>query len=279
MIDDALEYARKHQLHALVVARAGEIVAEEYGEGYAAQIAHPLYSGTKSFWGITAVVASRDGLLHLDERVADTVHQWDEDRWKRQVTLRQLLQLTSGFGFGGLGSSVPTHEKALETPLRDAPGTKFTYGGIPLQVFGAVLSRKLASNPQLAPCVKTPHEYLQTRVLDPAGVRVERWRALADGSYPLPTGAFATARQWCGFGSFVAERKEEFGECFAGSQINPRYGLAFWLGTARAPAGLFYASGAGGQGMYVLPLQKLVMVHFGNSRSFSHQAFLARFFR
>src|SRR5262249_40543269 len=157
---------------------------QEYAGGFRADSPHPLYSGTKSFWGVAAIYAQRDGLLQLDELVADTIRAWREDPWKRRVTLRMLLSLTSGFGFGGFGTGVPPYARALDMQLKNEPGTTFTYGGIPLQVFGAVLAQKLSP--------KTPHDYLYERILEPAGVRVASWRKLADGTQPLPTGASLT---------------------------------------------------------------------------------------
>lgn len=270
--ENALEYARKHALHALVVAHNGRIVAEAYGEGYDASTPHALYSGTKSFWGVTAVAAERDGLLRLDERVAETFPQWEADAWKRRVTLRHLLQLTSGIGFGGLGSAVPTYTKALAVELKNEPGTRFTYSGIALQVFGAVLARKLEPRKQ------TPHDYLQQRLLDPIGMRIGKWRALSDGTHPLPTGAFVSAHEWLKYGQFVCERHAEFAECFQGSAVNPSYGLAWWLGAPHAPPDLVYASGSAGQALYVVPSERAVVVHFGNSSSYKHEAFLKRLF-
>jgi CubicO group peptidase (beta-lactamase class C family) len=268
----ALEYARKHALHALVIAREGPVVEEAYGDGYDASTPHALYSGTKSFWGIAAVAAQRDGILRLDERVAETFPQWEVNAWKKRVTLRHVLSLTSGIGFGGLGSAVPTYAKALAFDLKNEPGTTFTYGGIPLQVFGAVFAQKLASQKE------TPHEYLRRRILDPIGMRIEKWRALSDGTHPLPTGAFVSASEWLKYGQFVCEHRDEYAECFQGSEANPRYGLGWWLGTPNGPADLFYASGAAGQAMYVVPSLDTVVVHFGDSSSFKHDAFLKRLF-
>jgi CubicO group peptidase (beta-lactamase class C family) len=268
---DVLDYVRKHSLHALVIAREGRVIEEAYGDGYDGSTPHALYSGTKSFWGVAAVAAQRDGILRLDERVAETFRQWDADEWKRRVTLRHLLQLTSGIGFGGLGSAVPTYAKALAVDLKSEPGSRFTYGGIPLQVFGAVFARKLEPRKQ------TPHEYLRARILDPIGMRIARWRTLADGSNPLPTGAFISAREWLKYGQFVREHREEYAECFQGSDANARYGLGWWLAPPTAPSDLFYASGAGGQAMYVIPSRQTVVVHFGNSSSYKHDAFLKRF--
>jgi len=264
----ALAYARKHDLHALVVSRDGRIVEEAYGDGHDGSTPHPLYSGAKSFWGVTAVCAQNDGLLDLDERVADTFAVWGLEPWKSKVTLRELLQLTSGIGFGGMGLAVPTYAKALDVELKNEPGSKFTYGGIPLQVFGAVLARKLE------PSGETPHDYLARRVLDPIGLRIGKWRALGDGSKPLPTGAFIAPLEWIKYGQFVCERHADFATCFTGSKANARYCLGWWLGVKNAPGDLFYASGAAGQAMYVFPSRSLVIVHFAKSSSYKHEAFL-----
>jgi len=268
--DAALDYARKHALQAFVVARGDDVVAEAYDNGFDAAAAHPLFSGTKSFWGVAALCAQDDGLLTLDDPVAATIASWQDDPWKRRVTLRMLLSLTSGFGFGGLGSAVPTYDRALATALKNEPGSTFTYGGIPLQVFGAVLARKLSP--------ETPHEFLQRRVLERATVRVANWRKLADGTQPLPTGAFLTARDWLAYGRYVLRERAKFAACFEGSSANPRYGLGWWLAPAGAPPDLFYASGSGGQAMYVAPSENAVAVHFGKSASYKHEALLKRLF-
>jgi CubicO group peptidase (beta-lactamase class C family) len=276
----ALAYAERHVLHGLAIDVAGTLIFERYANGYDAEKPHALYSGTKSFWGIAAAAAHDDGLLDLDEPVAQSIPEWSADERRARVTLRHLLALTSGIGFGGLGSAVPPYDKALATPVKDEPGEKFTYGGIPLQVFGAVLARKLTARGL------TPHEYLRARLLDPIGLRVGSWRSLKDGTQPLPTGAFISAREWRKFGRFVLQggrwngkalvRETSLAPCFIGSAANPRYGLGWWLRPIDLPAGIVHASGAGGQAMYVIPSERAVVVKFGQSNSYKHDAFLKR---
>ncbi|GAC1533788.1 MAG: serine hydrolase domain-containing protein [Candidatus Velthaea sp.] len=277
-VDSALRYAGRHELHTLVVATPAAIVAERYGTGWDPRTPHALYSGTKSFWGITALAAAEDGLLELDEPVAQTIAEWTGDGHKATVTIRQLLNLTSGYGFGGLGTAVPTAAKAIATPLKHDPGTTFTYGGVPLQVFGEVLRRKLSSR------ATTPHAYLRERILEPAGVRIDSWRMLRDGTHTLPTGAFIEAHAWLAYGRMLLAggraggtqivRASSLRECVSGSVQNPRYGLGFWLDPLDADDGVFYASGAGGQALYVIPQHDAVVVHFGKSTSWKHATFL-----
>lgn len=269
-MQEAVAYHERHKPQALIISRGGEIVVEMYDGGFDAGKAHALYSGTKSFWGPLAVIAQREGLLQLDEPAGETFSDWRDDPVKRQVTIRQLLTLTAGIGFGGLGNAVPLYEKALAVHLKDPPGTRFTYGGIPLQIFGAMLSKKLQ------PLNMTPHEYLRAKILEPAGVEVASWRKLTDGTQPLPTGAFLTARNWLAYGQYVLAHRAEFAECFKGTAANPRYGLCWWLAPPGAPPDTVYASGSGGQALYVLPSARIVAARFGGGGSFKHDAFLKR---
>jgi len=275
----AAAYAERHALHALLVQRGDEIVFERYAGGYDADKPHALYSGTKSFWGVLAVAAQQDGLLDVDEPVSLTLAEWTGGA-KARVRLRDLLQLTSGIGFGGLGNAVPSFDKAAAAELKDEPRATFTYGGIPLQVLGAVLARKLA------PRGLSPNAYLHERILDPIGLRLASWRTLKDGTLPLPTGAFVTAREWRKFGLLVRDGgawekktlvpRAALERCFAGSDANPRYGLGWWLSPLPQHPDVVYASGAGGQAMYVVPSADAVIVKFGGSASYKHDAFLKR---
>jgi CubicO group peptidase (beta-lactamase class C family) len=279
-LEAALAYAERHELHALLVEHGGELAVERYGAGFSAEVAHPLYSGTKSFWGVLAVAAEQDGILALEEPVAQTFPEWRDDPLRRSVTLRDLLQLTSGIGFGGLGNAVPVYERALVAPILAPPGTAFTYGGIPLQVFGAVLARKIRGR------FASPHAYLFERILDPLGVRIAEWRTLRDGTHPLPTGAKLTARDWLSYGKFIAANgradarslvaEAALAKCFTGSAANPHYGLGWWLQPPAEPADLVYASGSGGQALYISRAERLVAVHFGKSGSWGHAPFLRR---
>jgi CubicO group peptidase (beta-lactamase class C family) len=274
----AAAYADRYAPDALLVARDGSIAHERYAGEFRADTAHALYSGTKSFWGVAAAAAAADGILALDERVGDTIAAWNDDPRKARVTLRELLTLTSGIGFGGLGNAVPTYERALTVAIKDEPGERFTYGGIPLQVFGAVLARKLGP--------RTPHEYLAERVLEPAGVAIGSWRKLADGTQPLPTGAFLTANAWARFGALVLGDGAIGGShvlpagalaaCFTGTPANPRYGVCWWLSPLPAHPDVVYASGSGGQALYVIPEQRTVVVRFGRGGAYKHDAFLRR---
>jgi CubicO group peptidase (beta-lactamase class C family) len=265
----AQEYAAKHQPHALVIEHEGRIEVEAYAGGYAAPKPHALYSGTKSFWGVAAIAAAREHLIDLDEPVSRQLPELAHDA-RRAITPRMLLSLTAGYGFGGLGSAVPAYDRALEIPLKNVPGTTFTYGGIALQVFGAYFARALADREQ------SPHQYLRATILEPAGVELAAWRDLKDGTQPLPTGAQLTARSWLAYGRFMLANATAYAQTLTGSTANPRYGLGWWLAPPGIPEDCFYASGAAGQGLYIIPSRGIIAVRFGKSTSYKHDAFIKR---
>ena len=276
MFDAAITYTERHTLHVLLIAVDAEIVVSRTGQDWEIAQPHPLYSGTKSFWGIAAAAAAQDGLLDLDEPAGATINEWPAAAPQAAVTIRQLLTLTGGYGFGGLGNAVPTPARALAIPLKNEPGTVFTYGGIPLQIFGEVLRRKVA------PAYESPHAFLTARVLARIGMTIDRWRRLSDGTHPLPTGAFVAAAQWLRYGHLLLERgagvidPASFAACVTGTPANPSYGLGLWLVWRDGELAALYAGGAGGQGLYVLPARRIVAVHFGQSDSWNHAAFLKR---
>jgi CubicO group peptidase (beta-lactamase class C family) len=242
----------------LLVTRNGSTIHREAAPGFNEAAVHAIYSGTKSFWGVAALEAQADGLLDLEEPV------------RGGITVRMLLSLTAGYGFGGLGTAVPTFERAWEIVPKHPPGAQFTYGGIPLQVFGAFFAERLKSSGRM------PYDYLRERVLAPAGVTIASWRTLQDGTQPLPTGASLDAQNWLAYGRFVLERRERYRDALTGSSVNPRYGLGWWLADAKMPPDTFYASGSGGQGLYVLPSRNLVAVRFGDGGSVNHPAMVKK---
>ena len=288
----AAAYSREQRGDAVLVMQRGEIVFEEYQNGFAASQPHPLASGTKSFSGALLVAAQADGLIaSVDELVSDTILEWRDDPLKKQVTLQQLLSLTSGLVAGVVGR-VPSYAAATQFPIGAAG---FAYGPAPFQVFGEVLRRKLQ------PSAQTVTQYLNRRVLQPIGLRVGAWTNAASGQPDLPSGAALTAREWLKYGQLIAQngvwnnqpilRGDLMQALFRGSKINPAYGLTFWLNAAgtgagrnsdfssgiapAAPEDLVMAAGAGNQRLYIVPSLELVIVRFGRDGPYSDAEFMA----
>ncbi|MDB5475290.1 MAG: beta-lactamase [Phenylobacterium sp.] len=275
-------YSAAHDGLSVLILWDGRTVCEAYsGEGAADRPAE-LWSGTKSFVGLMLGAAVQDRLISLDERVADTLPEWRADPWKSQVTVRQLLNLSSGLK-STIGQ-VPEFKAAVAMPLTAPPNTLFQYGPAPYQVFGEVMRRKLAAAGQPS----DPLDYLRRRVLAPIGLQDVKWRRLPNGDAFLPQGAILTAREWAGVGEFVRGGGRVAGKpildlatfhaLFTPSEVNPAYGITWWLPNApkvpdpvssgqdmgahaaELPRDMVVAAGAGDQRLYVIPSLKLTVV-------------------
>jgi CubicO group peptidase (beta-lactamase class C family) len=269
---------------AMLVMLDGRIVHEAYPNEGAPGRATELASGTKSFSGVLALCAVEDGLLTLDEKASETLTEWRDDPRRRDLTIRQILTLTSGIPGGESalrGGRVPSYAGAVEIAAVAEPGTTFSYGPNPFQVFGEILRRKLVANDE------TVASYLERRILEPLGIKPARWRSLAPGQPNLPSGAALTARDWARFGEAIRLDARgllppgRMAECFRGTAANPGYGLTWWLpgqGTVGAiarrtlhapgmPKDIWMAAGAGGQRLVIVPSLKLVAVRLAPLRA------------
>src|SRR5438876_754039 len=92
----AAQYSERRRGVSMLVIQNGRTVFEHYANGGSATGRWPIFSGTKSFWGIAALAAVRDGFFKLDDPVSDMIAEWKSDSRKSQITIRQLLNQTDG---------------------------------------------------------------------------------------------------------------------------------------------------------------------------------------
>lgn len=279
----AAVYSAKFNGVTLLVIQNGKVIYQKYSNGASADKAYELASGTKSFSGIAALAAKEDGIIDLDEKISDTITEWKNRNDRKDITVRQLLNLVSGVETKVL--SVPTYAESINSNVSATPGTLFQYGPAPFQIFGEFMNRKLKG--------KTIEQYLTSRVLDPAGIKISTWRKGKDGQVLLPQGAQLTAANWARLGELVLNGGTIDGKkildasdieiLFKGTTANPMYGLTWWLnrpiaadlrksikqltmasdlqyGVAGVPNDLVMAAGAGKQRLYVIPSQRIVVV-------------------
>ncbi|WP_429876149.1 serine hydrolase [Fictibacillus sp. NRS-1165] len=146
----------------VLIARKGSIAKWE-AYGYAArytdnqftEMEHPvpitkntifdLASISKIFTATAAMKLYEQGKFKLDDRVADYIPEFKENG-KESVTIRQLLTHTSGFEpFIPLYKMGSNREErlhiALTHPLKNAPGTTYTYSDLNMITLGVLVER------------------------------------------------------------------------------------------------------------------------------------------
>ncbi len=295
----AAAYSRSCEGQVLLVMKDGQVVFQDFAPGWNADRPHPLASGTKSFTGVAAMLAVQQGLLSLDEKASDTLTEWKSDPRRSRITVRQLLDLSSGLepdsredrqriraiaapGGGArrlqafLSRSEDFFGQGVAAPAENEPGARFEYGSNHFFAFGALLERRLQ---QRGVKPDTVWEWYQANLLDPIGMTVASIGRDLKRQPQIAGGASASAREWARFGEFVrlggacvqpdgtrrqVLRSELLDECFRPSAANPRYGLTWWLGplqSAKLPP-VRVAAGLGKQRLYVIPSAGLVAVRF-----------------
>src|SRR5207248_4587509 len=161
----AANYSENKRGFSMLVMQNGKTVFEHYANGGSVDSRCKIFSGTKSFWGIAALCTVRDGLIKLDDRVADTITEWKNDPRKSQITIRQLLNQTDGIEPAPHLHSDSIRDRdavAVQLPLVASPGSAFAYGPSHLQIFNEVLRRKLNGRSTIS--------YIEGNVLSPLGL-------------------------------------------------------------------------------------------------------------
>jgi CubicO group peptidase (beta-lactamase class C family) len=304
----AAKYSENRRGSAILVLQNGRTIFEHYANGGSASQRWPIFSGTKSFWGIAALAAVHDGLFKLDDPVSHTITEWKRHRRKSQITIRQLLSQTDGIE-GASRLQRPTirdrNAVAIELPVIATPGTAFIYGPSHLQIFSELLRRKLRGRSVI--------NYFEAHVSRRLGLDHLNYKKDSVGN-PLPaTGFELTAHEWARLGEVVLGSGSYHGrqivppnllrEAFIGSQTNPAYGLTFWLNQEApngreadmermldlpwqradwrdvcickdAPADTVVALGSHYQRLFIIPSLKAIIVRQGSDGNFSDTQFL-----
>jgi CubicO group peptidase (beta-lactamase class C family) len=304
----AAAYSETNRGMSMLVVQNGRTIFEHYANGGRTDERFPIFSGTKSFWSIAALVAVQEHLFALDERVADTISEWKNDSLRSQITVRELLNFTDGIEPAPHlhRESIPDRNAAaLRLSMVAAPGAAFTYGPSHLQIFSELLRRKLHG--------RAAASFVAEHVLSPLGISGVDFKKDRRGN-PLPASGFElTAREWARFGELILGHGSYQGrqivspallrQAFAGSNVNPSYGLTFWLNRnapdaqeidvekeldlpwqrARwidicickdAPADMIVALGSNYQRLFIIPSLDALIVRQGWGAKFSDAHFL-----
>ena len=309
----AASYSASEDGAALLIEQHDKTLLREFHKGRRPDEPLRIYSGTKFFWCMAACVAEERKLLQLNDRVSDTISEWRGINAKSTITIRQLLNFTSGLPpLESLHEDNITNRNALalRAPLAATPGTRFIYGPASLQIFHEVLKRKLSPRDQ------TPVQFLERHVLRPLGLGPQRYVPDMSGTPLMDAGFMLTADQWFKIGKLILRSgrpvisPESLNECLTGTSPSPAFGLGLWnnrlaaSASARelnipklllkkwpdqswrngclsklAPPDLIACIGSHGQRIYVVPSMELIIVRTGVRGDFSDARFLALLFK
>lgn len=291
--EELSRFLAAHDTLAFLVVRGNTLLYEGYFNGHARDDPSFCFSMTKSFLSLLIGCAIDDGLIRsVDQPVTDFVPELAPNGFGR-VTLKHLLQMTSGMAYRDSDSPFSLHpyfyygdnleERLLRLRLDTEPGTAFRYKSGESQLLGLVLKRALKGKPVTA--------YMQERVWEPLGMEHDGLWSIdhegGDGLEKTFCCLAATARDVAKIGRLYLNEGRADGvqvvspawvrdstrvDTSQGSVANYQY--QWWIPFEGHPA--FMASGYRGQYLYVNPDLGLVIVRLGPSRGgLEHDDWLA----
>ncbi|MEO9484608.1 MAG: serine hydrolase [Ekhidna sp.] len=284
---------RYTDIHSLLISRNGDLVFEEYFNGFDSDDFHVLFSATKSYSSTLIGLAIEAGhIASVDEPIAhfftDKAALFTEE--KREITLADLLTMTAGFQWdewttSGL-SLANSHEQMMQSvsqvdyvlglPLVSKPGTNFTYN--------TGLSNLMAPIIETATGESIAH-YMQQELFSKLDITNYRWQTVID-DYPSTGGSRGglemKPRDMIKLGQLFLDGGTWKGEqvissTWVSEALKPRisesehinYGYQWWNRTYFSKNGVsvieYDAVGDGGQWIFIFPEYELIVGFTGGN--------------
>jgi CubicO group peptidase (beta-lactamase class C family) len=281
--------AHPRHTRALVVVYQGRIVAERHAPRFDATM--PLLGWSLSKAALNALVGERvaDGRLALGEKALLPEWQGSGDP-RRDITLDQLLRMTSGLAFDETYSSYDSDIIQMlfvqgdmagfagSKPLLNPPGSVWHYSGGNSLILSRLLRNSFASEKDY---LRFPRESL----FAPLGMRSAVLEPDSTGTFVASSFMYASARDWARLGLLflqdgVWQGRRLLPEGWVAYTLTPasmapdaRYGAHMWLkipdardlGEPPMPEESYYMLGYDQQVVAVVPSRDLVLVRLGLS--------------
>ena len=270
--------AHLSRARALLIARHGRLVVEDYFGGADQTTRFDVRSVTKSVTSaLTGIALSRGFLPSLDATAASWLPATDTvDPGDASVTVRELLTMTSGYQWNedtgndyNLWIVSPDHVQfLLDRPQSGTPGP-FTYNSAAVHLLGVVL--------QHAAAMPLP-AFADSVLFAPAGITSATWEPLEAGTVNGGSGIALTGIDLLRFGQLVLQQGRSGSRQIIpanwvrdmtrpqfswretdGPETHVSYGYLWWT-TDGPPSPAAFAWGYGGQFVYVAPSLDLVAV-------------------
>lgn len=288
---------------AIVVMKAGRIIAERYADGVGPETPLLGFSMTKSVISALTGILVRQGKLKLDGPAPIAAWQ-DPDDPRHAITVDQLLRHTAGIALGSslqasLGSvlePVNTMKYAEDdmasfaerAPLATSPGTVWNYHDGNFLILSHLIRNAAGGKPADA------LRFARRELFAPLGMVNVTLQLDGAGTIEGSGEMLASARDWARFGQLylndgVAGGKRILPEGWVNysASATPNawvgIGAGFWTNQGDSfgakfriehgwPRDAFFAKGTIGQYTIVIPSEKLVIVRLGRSPNFPPEA-------
>jgi CubicO group peptidase (beta-lactamase class C family) len=272
---------------ALLVVHDGRIVAERYAPGFSKDTRFLGWSASKSVLATLVGTLVTDGKLRLEDPAP--VPEWRDDA-RREITLNQLMQMSSGLNFAepyvpGSDSTTMLFLKgdmagfAAAKALAHKPGTSWSYSSGTSNILARIVQQSVGGS------LPAMTQYARQRLFEPAGMLSAVFEPDAMGVFVGSSYFYATARDWARFGLLylnggTINGRKLLSPSFVSYVQKPApanqrggYGAQFWLNGFEPdskvrefpalPEDTYMARGHNRQTIAIIPSRKVVIVRLG----------------
>jgi len=267
-LDAVGDWLKRHGSKTGLVVRHGRIVGEWYFDDAKPSTRLLVWSTTKSFASTAAGLAIADGKLKLDTKLGELLPSVSPAE-KRDITIRQLLSMTSGVHNQGNINELPNlFDFALtKAPMDHKPGERWDYNNTGLALLSPAMKQATG---------KEIDDYLDEKVLRPIGITRDDWTWERRQEQAIPySGLHITARALARFGlMFLNQGKwrdrsivpaDWVAEAVKPSQeLNKTYGYLWWNNSTGkwpgVPKDAYAALGRFENNMLIVPSLDLIVI-------------------
>ena len=186
-LTEVVAFGKAAGFDSVLISRHGWIVAEAYYAPFRVGERHVLNSATKGVIGTLVGMAAQQGLLDPEQRVLEifsdrTIANVDDD--KRAITIKHLLDMTSGFAWTEPLTGAPETaiemfhspdriQFVLDRPMATPPGATFNYNSGNSHLLSAILTKKTGLNSLV---------FAQQQLFGPLGIADVEWESDQQGT-------------------------------------------------------------------------------------------------
>lgn len=195
------------ELHSLMILQHGEVVYENWSTGHTPEELHILWSASKTFTALAVGFAAQDGLLTVEDRVADFFTEEElpaeQSEWFKEMTLWDLLVMSSGIGQDYISSAQCRSgfdkwaQKTLASEMIFEPGTRYHYNSMNTYLLSVIVSR--VTGEKMA-------DYLDRKLFSPLGIDDYVWEESPEGYNSGGWGLFLPTESLAKAGQFMLQK-------------------------------------------------------------------------
>ena len=279
-LEKAMDFAMTNKgTRAAMIVYKGQIIAEQYADGFDKNSRHLAWSISKSVTNALYGVLFKKGLTNIKEPA--NIASWEDDR--QHITIDDLLQMNSGlewdenyFDLSGATRMLFKNDDfgafAAEAKLEFKPAEYWEYSSGTSNLLAEIMENRIGN--QDAYWI-FPHIELFNKI----GIQSMVLEADASGTYVGSSYAWATVRDWARLGQlYMNDGLWNEGRVLPSGWVEYSttpaegsdgiYGAQIWLNTTGkylegCPKDLYNFGGFNGQNITMIPSKDLVVLRFG----------------